>query len=150
MKKVFFTILCLITIKLNAQNFISTKNEQGSFVVANAAQVSSIYIDHTDDWLVNKAAMLLQNDIEMITAKKPAIVNALSSASKNTIIIGTINGSSIIKQLIAEKKIDVHSINGKWEAFQLQTVNKALSGIEHALVIVGNDKRGTAYGVFEL
>lgn len=141
----FFAIASYFTY---SQTFVSTKNEQGSFVVANASQVSCIYIDDKDDWLVNKAATLLQNDIEVVTGKKPVLVNDLSSASKNTIIIGTIDGSSIIKKLIAQNKIDVSSIKGKWESFQLQTVNKPLSGIENALVIAGSDKRGTAYGVF--
>lgn len=151
MKKIaclfFFTVVSYLTY---SQTLVLTKNEQESFPVANASQVSSIYIDDKDDWLVNKAAMLLQKDIEMVTGKKPAIVTELSSASKNTIIIGTMNGSSIIKKLMAQKKIDIHSIKGKWEGFQLQTVSKPLNGIEQALVIVGNDKRGTAYGVFEL
>ena len=135
---------------LYSQNLIATKNEQGSFAVASASQVASIYIDDKDDWLVNKAASLLQNDIEMVTGKKPVVVSDISSASKNTIIIGTVNGSSIIKKLIAEKKIDVSSIKGKWEAFQLQTIVNSLTGIDNTLVITGNDKRGTAYGVFEL
>lgn len=147
MKKItclfFFTVVSYLTY---SQTFVLTKNAQGSFAVVNA----SIYIDDKDDWLVNKAATLLQKDIETVTGKKPAIVNELSSASKNIIIIGTIDGSSIIKKLIDQKKIDVHFIKGKWEAFQLQTVSKPLNGIEQALVIVGNDKRGTAYGVFEL
>jgi len=149
MKRFYFLFAVLfISIAADAQNFVTSKKDD-AFVVASS-QVASIYIDANDDWLVDKAATLLQNDIEMVTGKKPVIVNDLSSASKNTIIIGTIQGSSIIKKLVSEKKIDVSSIKGKWEAFQLQTLSKPFNGIDNALVIVGNDKRGTAYGVFEL
>lgn len=143
-----FAVL-FFSIAADAQNFVTSKNEGGAFAIASS-QVASIYIDVNDDWLVNKAASLLQSDIETVTGKKPVIVNELSSASASTIIIGTINGSSIINKLIAEKKIDVSNTKGKWEAFQIQTLNKPLKGIHNALVIAGSDKRGTAYGVFEL
>jgi hypothetical protein len=150
MKRFYFLFAVLfISIAVDAQNFVTSKKEDGAFAIASS-QAASIYIDANDDWLVNKAATLLQSDIEMVTGKKPVIVNDLSSASKNTIIIGTIDGSSLIKKLIAGKKIDVSSIKGKWEAFQLQTLTKPFNGIDNALVIAGNDKRGTAYGVFEL
>lgn len=134
---------------VSAQDFVTSKKEEGAFTIASS-RAAFIYIDPNDDWLINKAASLLQNDIQMVTGKTPDIINSVPSASKNVIIIGTISGSSIIKKLIAEKKIDVSSIKGKWEAFQLQTVSKPLNGIDNAFVIVGNDKRGTAYGVFEL
>jgi hypothetical protein len=149
--KGFYFLLAVLFVSLTvfAQSFVTSKKADGAFAIASP-QIASIYIDANDDWLVNKAAALLQNDIEMVTGKKPVIVNDLSSVSKNTIIIGIIDGSSIIKKLTAEKKIDVSSIKGKWEAFQLQTLAKPFKGIDNALVIAGNDKRGAAYGVFEL
>jgi hypothetical protein len=150
MKRFYFLLAVLfISVAVCAQSFVTSKKEDGAFTIAST-QVASIYIDDKDDWLVNKAASLLQNDIEMVTGKKPVIINSLSSASANTIIIGTINGSSTIQKLIAQQKIDDRSIKGKWEAFQLQTISKPLGGINNALVIIGNDKRGAAYGVFEL
>ncbi len=41
-------------------------------------------------------------------------------------------------------------MRGQWEAFCLQTVARPAAGVQNALVIVGSDRRGTAYGVFEL
>jgi len=150
MKRFYFLLAVLFfTITVSAQSFVTSKKEEGAFVIGSSQQVT-IYIDGKDDWLVKKAATLLQTDIEMVTGKKPALVNELSPASKNVIIIGTVGGSSIIKKLAAQKKIDVSSIKGKWEAVQLQTLSKPLTGIDNALVITGSDKRGAAYGVFEL
>ena len=147
--KQFYLLFAVSFISVTActQNFVTSKKEDGAFAITSS-QTASIYADNNDDWLAKKAASLLQNDIELVTGKKPVIVTDLSSASKNTIIIGTIEGSPIIKKLIAEKKIDISSLKGKWEAFQLQTISKPLKGIENALVIAGSDKRGTAYGVF--
>lgn len=36
------------------------------------------------------------------------------------------------------------------EAYQIQGVDKPMQGVEKALVIVGSDRRGTAFGVFDL
>src|SRR5213075_1200996 len=52
--------------------------------------------------------------------------------------------------LVSQKKLAVDDLKGKWEAFKLQTVTNPFRGIENALVIVRSDKRGTAYGVFEI
>ena len=86
----------------------------------------------------------------MVTSRKPAIISSLPPSSKNIIIIGTINGSETIHQLIKENKLNVDSVQNKWEAFKLQTIVRPFKGIDNALVIVGSDKRGAAYGVFEL
>lgn len=130
----------------HAQNFISSKKEPGSFAIESR---TNIYVDPSDDWLVNKAAELLQNDIEMVTGTKPGIIHTITSTG-NLIIIGSSSHSSIIKELITGKKIDTKNIDGKWEAFKLQTIDHPFKGIANALVITGSDKRGTAYGVFEL
>src|SRR6266404_3018709 len=81
---------------LSAQNFITGKNEQGAFPLVTSSQTTSIYVDETDDWLVHKAAALLQSDIEMVTGKKPGIISTLPAPVKNIIIIGTINKSPVI------------------------------------------------------
>jgi len=40
--------------------------------------------------------------------------------------------------------------SGWWEACLTQVVDDPLPGVERALVIAGSDRRGTAYGIFEL
>ncbi len=131
------------------QNFITDKNEVGNFPVVSG-NVTPIYTDTNDNWLVQKTVSLLQGDIEKISGKKPAIIHAISSSEKNIIIIGTIAQSTLVKQLIQSKKINGDSLNGKWEAYQIQIVQHPFKGIDNALVIAGSDKRGTAYGALEL
>src|SRR6185312_9839697 len=146
----FLTFSIVILNQSIAQSFITGKNENSDFPLVTSMHSASIYVDKNDDWLIHKAASLLQRDIEMLTDHKPEIISSLPSSSKNIIIIGTINGSEIIDQLIKEKKINVDSIKGKWEAFKLQTISNPIKGVNGVLVIVGSDKRGAAYGVFEL
>jgi hypothetical protein len=150
MKRLYFLFaVLLVSLAAGAQKFATTEKEVGAFVVS-ASQPLYIYTDQNDDWLVNKAATLLQSDIEIVTGKKPELIYALSPIAKNVIIIGTVNGSSIIRKLVAQQKINVNSLQGKWEAFQLQTLGKPFNGVENSLIITGSDKRGAAYGVFEL
>jgi hypothetical protein len=146
MKKIscILLITCVCTIA-HAQQIITTIKETGAFPI----QTSAIYVDSQDHWLVQKAATLFQTDIEKVTGKKPALLHATGSAN-NLIIIGSLDKSPLIQQLVSARIINVDSIKGKWEAYQVQVVSKPLPGIDNALVIVGSDRRGTAFGVFEL
>jgi hypothetical protein len=150
MKRLF--ILCSIIFlakNLHAQNFISDKNENGNFPIVSET-ATTIYTDKYDDWLIQKAASLFAIDIDSVTGKKPENSTELPSRANNVIIIGSIKGSKLIHQLIQAKKINVDSIKNKWESYQIQVVKNPFKGIDRALVIAGSDKRGTAYGVFEI
>src|ERR1043166_4452251 len=71
---------------LYSQDFVIEK-QAGAFPLVSSSQAASIYVDENDDWLVHKAASLLQNDIETVTGTKPENIFTLSSPAKNVIII---------------------------------------------------------------
>lgn len=150
MKRSYLSIsLLFLSVPVFSQNFVAAQKENDAIAIVSS-RVASIYVEDNDDWLAGRSASLLQDDIERVTGKKPAIVKEISALSGNTIIIGTIHGCSLIRSLLDKKKIALAAIDGKWEAFQLQTVVQPFKGVPNALVIAGNDKRGTAYGVLEL
>ncbi|KPM41001.1 hypothetical protein AK830_g5530 [Neonectria ditissima] len=66
------------------------------------------------------------------------------------IIAGTIGHSKVIDQLIEDGLINVSEVKGKWEAFVSQLVKDPLEGTPRALVIAGNDPRGTIYGLYDI
>jgi len=148
-KTIFLFAIIFITQNLSAQNFISDKMENGNFPIVSKT-ASTIYTDKNDDWLIQKTASLFQNDVKMVTGGKPEISNELPGKANSIIIIGSIKGSKLIQQLIQTKKINVDSIKNKWESYQIQIIKNPFKGIQNALVIAGSDKRGTAYGVFEI
>jgi glycosyl hydrolase family 115 (putative glucuronidase)/glycosyl hydrolase family 115 len=158
MSKSFSTLpLLLLALNLFAQDFISDKKEAGSFLLCSSSQPTTICIDKDDDWLVQKAASLLQIDIEKVTGNKPELVNDFKEAKGNVIVIGSIEKSSLIKQLTQQETINVSLLKNKWESFLIQSFQSAKpQGAKTplswagGLVIAGSDKRGTAYGVFEL
>ena len=149
MKKNICTLLyfCVLLNNSYSQNFVTEKNEAGAFPIVSST-ATKIYVDENDDWLVNKAASLFQSDIEKVTGKTPEIIHSLPSSEKNIIIIGSLK-SSLINHLIQQKKLNA-DLKGKWEAYQIQNISSPIKGIDNALVIAGSDKRGTAFGVFEL
>lgn len=125
------------------------KSAPGAFSIAGAA----ICVSPTDDWLVHQSATLLQHDIESITGRRPEIISSIPS-SGNVIIIGTVGGCAWLDSLSSGDRLDLDSIKGKWEAFTIATLdgpaNRMPGTPTHVLVIAGSDKRGAAYGVFEL
>lgn len=151
MMKTIFSLISLFILWCTSfsQNFVTEKKEPGSFpIVSNKAP--AIYTDKNDDWLIQKTAALFQEDVERVTGQKPNIIHSLPASAKNIIVIGSLAQSSFIKQLVQTKKLSVDSLQGKWEAYQVQIIQHPFKGIDNAWVIAGSDKRGTAYGVFEL
>jgi hypothetical protein len=150
LKRVFAISIVLFAFfaKKNYAQIISEQKTANSFSITNTV----IYIDVNDFTLVKKSAELLQTDIEMVTGSKPPIINQLSKPYTNIIAIGSTTNSSFIKELIAKKKITIKNITGKWEAYQIQAIDGSpdYMPVQNILTVIGSDRRGTAFGVFEL
>jgi hypothetical protein len=139
----------------HAQSFVLDKTAPGAFPIVSSLQTAAILVSPQDDWLVHKSATLLQHDIEMVTGTAPEIISTLPSGTgKNIILIGTAGACEWIDSLAATHRLDIDSTRGKWEAFTIASVDEATGAKHHNagkfLVIAGSDKRGAAYGVFEL
>ena len=135
---------------LMAQNYISDNGGKDDFPIVTQQIATAIYTDVNDDWLIQKTASLFQSDIENVTGKKPPIIHEIPKNMAHVIIIGTIEKSAALRSLIQSKKLNTQSLDNKWEAYQLRIVSDPADAINNALVIAGSDKRGAAYGVFEL
>ncbi|APZ46653.1 hypothetical protein BW723_10280 [Polaribacter reichenbachii] len=135
----------------NLANNINTYiNESQGLLISSNTDSSPIYVSESDFIGVKKIAKIFQEDIERVTGKKPKLITNKVPNHKKVIIVGTIGHSNLIDQLIKEKKINVSPIKGKWETFLIETIQNPFEGVEEALVIVGSDKRGTIYGMFDV
>lgn len=152
MWSIYSTLILLLCLNncVSGQTITRERYSPGDFVIASQQGNAVIYVDDQDYTIVKISARLLAEDIERVTGKKPEVVNAIPAKSKNLIIIGSIDSSTFVKTLVAQKKISKASIQGKWEAYQIQQLSNPSKGIENAIVIMGSDRRGTAFGVFEL
>lgn len=146
-----FIIFLVICSKANGSEIFSTNCElDKGFPIKNGNIIVRIYCDSTEKESVKIAAKLLSADIEMVTGKKPKVVSNVDSIQDYSIIIGTVGESQLIKQLSESGIFQIDSIKGKWECFAVKTIDSPFFGGEKCLVIAGSDRRGTAYGVFEL
>ncbi len=150
-----YLLLILFSLQLNlspAQFRIISRSEadENSFPIVSDSIQSSVYIDTSDYATVKIAAGLLAEDIRMITGIKPEVTSDINLLPEYIIIIGTVEKCDLIRQLSESKKIDFREIDGQWERFITRTVRNPVEGVKQALIIAGSDRRGTAYGVFEL
>lgn len=120
------------------------------FPLVNQSSISGICYDQSDHKVVATAAELLANDIKTVTGKKPEISLTAIKGQKQCIIAGTLGQSKLIDEMVKNKKIDVSSLKNGYEQYLVQIVNKPVKGVDKALVIVGNDRRGTAYGILSI
>jgi hypothetical protein len=139
---------CLSHAQIRVSNQIENQNNQ--FVIVSKAATATIYYDTSENVLVKKSAEFLAGDIEKVTGRKPQVVVSKDALESNMIIVATIGNNPLIDQLIKEKKLNVDAIRGQWERFIMQTIKNPFHGVKQALVIVGSDRRGAAYGVFTL
>jgi hypothetical protein len=122
----------------------------GATTLVRSGRAATLYVDPADYPGVLRAAGDLQADIARVGGAKPALAKGAQPAGADVVIIGTVGKSALIDKLVASGALDVSAIKGKWEGWQVQTLQNPLPGVAHALVIAGSDKRGTIFGIYEM
>lgn len=122
--------------------YITKEKSGASFEIAAGGKAAPIYVDPADQPGVLRAVTSLAGDIANVSGARPKVVQKVK-APKGAILVGTLGSSKLIDQLVDAGKLDVSAINGKWEAYIIQTV-------DGNLVIAGSDRRGTIYGVYDV
>ena len=81
-------------------------------------------------------------DVEKVTGQVPALLRQATDAPH--ILCATLGCSPLADAMIAAGKLpQAEAIRGKWECY-------AITKVDGSLVILGSDKRGTEFGMFEL
>ena len=141
--------------------------EEEKFCIAKDGKTATIVVDENDWNGVIRAAKDLSDDVRKVTGTEAPLISLQQGgnpkaqqllpqsgeAGRGLILVGTIGKSRIIDRLIKQKKLDVKSIKGRWEAYKICVVDdRSADGRLQGknLVIAGNDKRGTIYGIYEL
>ncbi|MBN1116519.1 MAG: glycosyl hydrolase 115 family protein [Bacteroidales bacterium] len=152
-----FTIITLIlinayTIKanLNSKSYITTENSKENFTLIGPGKITPIWLSSSDYKGVFIAAGNLQKDIMAVSGRLPEMIVDTFTAANEVLIIGTLGKSKLIESLISQNRIDTTGLTGRWEKFSIQTIKEPLPGINKATVIIGSDKRGTIYGIYDL
>ncbi len=155
MKKQFYLFLLTLLLPsslwaIGGENYISTSKGKNNFTLSAAGKSTTLYIGSNDYLGVIRALKDLKADIGKVTNIEPTILYDKVPSKKELVIVGTFGKSPVIDQLVKSGKLDVKNIIGKWETFLIQVVNNPFPGIDKALVIVGSDKRGTIFGIYDV
>lgn len=138
------------TFGIGGKKFVAFEKATGSFSLSVDGKSAPLCVSSADFPGVRDILEKFQADIEAVTSARPEIVVDAVPATKEIVIFGTLGKNPLIDSLVANKRLDVKSIQGKWETFLVQTIEKPFAGVERALLVVGSDKRGTIYGMFEI
>ena len=124
-----------------------SQSAENRFTLIDDGRPNAILIDETENIAVKIAAENLQKDFQRVSGQLPVLVN--TPQGKRMVVVGTA-GSKLIRQLVKEKKLNITTLKGKCEMYLMTTVKQPFAGVEEALVIVGSDRRGAVYGIYEL
>ena len=140
--------LCAATGSLEVLNRLA--NDSDCIAIAGGQQNAVVVVDTNDYPVVQLAANLFADDVQRVSGHRLVVTNT-SMASSQLIVAGTLGHNTLIDQLAGDGKLkDLDKIQGRWEATLWQIVEKPFPGVDRALVIVGSDRRGTAYGFMQL
>ena len=147
MTKMWISLLMLLPIGAQAADQFVTFDPAGACMpLATEGKAVEMAVSSEDHKGVLIAAENLTEDFLRVTGQKATINGEATAQTK--IIIGSIDKSPLVKQLVKNKKIDGKSLDGKREMFLITTIDNAEGG--KTMVIAGSDKRGTIYGIYEL
>lgn len=136
-------------------SLISRKKHNGYLELASKNRNAPILMSPADWNGVKRAAHDLSADFERVTGNKTAVLESLPNtvptrSTECAIIVGTRGKNPIIDDLLLKGKLQGNLSANTPEAYLIQTVENPVKGLDRALVIVGSDKRGTIYGIYEI
>ncbi len=134
---------------LGEKPYVSFDGKGREFSLSSNGKSAPLCASVQDHPGVLRVLNLFQADIAAVTGAAPEISLDKVPSSNEVVIIGTLGKSPLIDKLVRGRKINVEGVEGKWEAFLVQTVKSPFPGVDRALVIAGSDKRGTIYGMFD-
>ncbi|MFC4311875.1 glycosyl hydrolase 115 family protein [Steroidobacter flavus] len=143
----FATLVLTVTPEQAVAQQASTPAKTFDLVADGVAP--TIFTSPNDAPVVAIAAQAFAGDVERVSGIRPKVSQG-TPEGKLAILAGTIGGSTLIDQLIANKRIAVDKVIGQTEAYTIAWVENPAAGVARALVVAGADRRGTAYGIFRL
>lgn len=129
-----------------------SQNNVGSevFTLIEGKEKAGVHYDAQDFEVVKRATRMFADDVHRVTGQTIKTGETKGALSKNCIIVGTLGHNELIDQLVSKKKLDVQPLMNRWESYLVQLVRNPMPGVSKALVIVGSDRRGTAYGLLSV
>ncbi|WP_415911010.1 glycosyl hydrolase 115 family protein [Oleiharenicola sp. Vm1] len=123
------------------------------FPLVRAGRAASLVVAPGDAKVVQIAAQDLAHDIATVTGVTPSVGGTVAPnrppPAAPRVLIGTLGRAPEIDALVASGALAIGDLRGAWESFLIATLAPPAVPAP-TLVIVGSDRRGTAFGVYEL
>ena len=155
MARLIKALLCILAAVASAhalgqKHYVEFTSSPGAIRVAADGVAAPILIDSQDYPGVLRAARDFQTAIERVSKIRPVVIIDAPAPATDVIIVGTLGKNRLIDQLVSKSKLDVTVIRERWESFLIQVVPRPWPGVKSALFIVGSDKRGSIYGLYDV
>lgn len=122
--------------------YISMVQTQDAFVLSADGRSARILVAE-DDWKgVLRAASDVATDIQRVTGTAAQVVQT-SSPALRSVVVGTLGKSALVDAVVKNGTVKVDDIRGQWESYVIQSDGDNL-------YVIGSDKRGTIYGLYDL
>ncbi|WP_419810052.1 glycosyl hydrolase 115 family protein [Sphingomonas sp.] len=120
----------------------------GALALIMPRRVATVVVDPADAPGVRRAAGDLVADLKAVGAGEARLADDARGGA--TVIAGTLGHGGVVDALVRAGKVDVHGLAGQWEGYVEQVVDHPVPGVDRALVIVGADRRGTIFGLYDI
>ena len=159
MKKILTSIVLLAALFVPsamqaADQFVSFQSQADALCIYPSQQGPvQIVFDQNDYPGIRRALDNLSKDFEQVAGQSAARILTQAEGGAPILLVGSLEKSSPIQQLVKRKAIDIKELKGKREKYIITLLDagvlyKGRTG--RMLVIAGSDKRGTEYGIYEL
>ena len=122
----------------------------GAVAIVTPGRAIPLVVSTGEDKAVLRAADDLRGDLGLVGGTPATTLGAMPARAPVAVIAGTLGHSPLVDGLVRAGKVDVRGLAGQWEGFVEQVVERPAPGINRALVIVGADRRGTVYGLYDI
>ncbi|KAH7093799.1 hypothetical protein FB567DRAFT_567057 [Paraphoma chrysanthemicola] len=123
----------------------------GNWKLADQSIAPTIVVASNERIGVARAAQDLAWDFGRVVGVNGTVATSLNNGSTSpVIIVGTIGHSKLLNELVSAGKLDVSTVEGKWESYTSQVLPNPSAGVPWALVVAGSDRRGAIYGLYDV
>jgi len=125
-----------------------------SFRLIAGGRPAPVVVDAGADATVRDAAAAFAGDLDRLGGRAggagAAALASTPAAGRDPVVVGVLGRSPLIDGLVAAGRLAVPGLAGQWEGYRQAVVERPFPGVARALVIVGADRRGAAFGAYDL
>ena len=129
---------------------VCSHNMAGAFAIVAGAKPAQLLVDPSADPALVSAADGFAQDLTRLTGATSPRIQSPAQITGNVVIAGVLGRSPVIDGLVRTGKIKTSDLVGQWEAYRQIVVDNPFPGVARALVIVGADRRGAVFGLYDL